>query len=93
MTREEAKGHIRNAVTSGCLWRTDHCREQMQRRCVDMEDIHQALVWGEVQSLELDPQHGNWKCEVNGPDLEDDTLTVQLAIDSVGNAVVVITVY
>ena len=49
-------------------------------------------MWGDIKAVKKDAQHSNWKCEVEGKDLEDDILTVQAAV-SEDEKTIIITVY
>ena len=92
MDNQLAREIIREVAKLGCILPSRHCREQMQARNVDMQDIMQVLVWGEVSDIREDKNHQNWKCMVTGLDCDGDNLVVQVAI-SEERRIFLITVY
>lgn len=92
MDKDRAKEVIREVARFGNILLTDHCRKKMQERNVSIQDILYVLMWGDVQEIKRDTEHSNWKCEIQGKDLDDDILTVQAAV-SENERTIVITVY
>ena len=52
MTKKEAKDCIREFAKNGCIQPTNHCRERMQERQINMDDILNVLMWGDVVDLQ-----------------------------------------
>ena len=92
MNKDRAKEVIREVAKVGNILLTDHCRTKMRERNVSTQDVLYVLMWGDVQEIKKDAEHNNWKCEIQGKDLEDDILTVQAAV-SEDERTIVITVY
>ena len=65
----------------------------MRERNVTTDDFLYVLMWGQVQSVENNTETGHWKCEVNGNDIDGDSLTLQVAIDESRQRVICITVF
>ena len=93
MDRDQAKTLIRRLANQGCVGFSGHCQDSMGERNVNSDDFLQVLIWGEVLSVEKNNNTGHWKCEVNGKDVDGDDLTLQVAIDEVGQRVICVTVY
>lgn len=92
MNKDRAKEVIREVAKYGCIVTTKHCRDQMKVRNASMEDILHVLMWGDIKTVEKDIKHNNWKCKIEGKDLEDDILTIQAAVNE-DERTIVITVY
>lgn len=92
MNKDQAKEIIRKLAKYGCILITNHCRAQMRKRNVTTDDILHVLMWGDIKTVQKDAKYSNWKCEVEGKDLEDDVLTVQAAV-SEDERTIIITVY
>ena len=58
-----------------------------------MDDVLYVMTWGEVTEIENDRRAGNYKCTVEGPDIEGQDLVLKLALDEHRYSVVCITVY
>jgi len=65
----------------------------MKERDVATEDILNVLMWGSVSGLEENKEFQNWKCVVEGHDLDGEKLTVVTAISDEENSILCITVY
>lgn len=92
MDRNQAREKIRDLAKLGCIVTSRHCRARMRKRNVTTEDILYVLMWGDIINIEKDTEYNNWKCEVEGKDLDDDMLTVQAAV-SEDNRTIIITIY
>ncbi len=87
-----AKEFIRDQVTEGRLRYSRHIRERMEERNVIMADLLNVLCGGEVSAPTWDEAYGNWTCRVKGIDLDEEELTVVVALDDVQKMIVCITV-
>ncbi len=58
-----------------------------------MDDVLWVIMWGELKGLEKDSEHNNWKCTISGKDIEEDDLTVIMALDEETETVIGITVF
>jgi len=92
MNKDQAKEILRKLAKHGHIITCNHCRTQMRERNVTTEDILYVLMWGKIKNIERDTKHINWKCEVEGKDLNDDILTVQVGV-SENERAIMITVY
>ncbi len=92
MDRNQAKEILKRFAIHGCIVTTKHCRDRMLDRGVTTEDILHALMWGNIKNIERDTEHNNWKCVIEGKDLENEILTVQAAV-SEDERTIIITVY
>ena len=93
MNRDQAKTLIRRLANQGCVAFSRHCRDSMADRNVNSDDFLQVLMWGAVLSVKKNSKTGHWKCEISGKDVDGDHLTLQIAIDEVGQRVICVTVY
>lgn len=93
MNKEQARRLVRQIAKTGWLRRTEHCRRRMQERNVTMDDMLQALLWGEVCDLKANPGRQGWECLVRGQDLEQEPLTVKVVILESDFALLCITVH
>jgi len=93
MTIEQAKRLLREIAKSRWVRVTEHCGQRMRERNVTIEDMLQALLWGEVRELERSPGRENWTCTVSGFDLEEEPLVVKVAILEADFALLCITVH
>ena len=80
MDKNKARNLLREFVKIGCVAFSSHCRLRMLERNVYADDILNVLMWGKVKNVHRDTQHQNWKCEVEGKDLDDENLTIQAAV-------------
>ncbi len=92
MDINQAREVLRRLARQGCIIISNHCRAQMEKRNVIMDDILHVLMWGNIKKIEKNTKHNNWKIEVEGQDLDDDQLTVQAAVNE-DERTIVITVY
>jgi hypothetical protein len=77
---QEIKGQIRRIAQRGeeGIALTRHCKEQMEKREVDIIDISNVLNWGEVAH---DPsENADMKFKVRGEDLEGEPLCVVIIL-------------
>lgn len=65
----------------------------MKERDVIVDDILYVIMWGEVTSVEKDLNRNNWKCYIQGKDIEGDNLTIIAGINQNGGYISCITVY
>jgi Domain of unknown function (DUF4258) len=93
MDIQKAQQIIRNISKTGFVATSRHCRERMLERNVIMDDILNVLLWGNVNDLEENQDSGEWKCKVEGMDLDDDELTLIVAFDVSDQSVLCVTVY
>lgn len=70
-----------------------HCRQRMLKRGISMDDILNALFWGEIIHVEHDPERHEWQVEVKGNDLDGDELVFHGAFYDLDDDVICITVY
>jgi predicted hotdog family 3-hydroxylacyl-ACP dehydratase len=92
MDNQRTREIIREVARLGFILPSRHCRQKMLMRNVDMQDILQALMWGQVSDIREDENHQNWKCTVTGADCDGDSLVVQVAISD-ERSIFLITVY
>lgn len=93
MDEKEARRLIREIAKLGWVRATRHCLARMAERNVTMDDLLQALLWGEVCELETNVDYQNWACLVRGMDLEEEPLVVKVAILVEESALLCITVH
>ena len=93
MNKEEAKAYIRRLANEGSVGFTNHCSAQMTGRNVTTDDFLQVLMWGNVLSVDKDLKTGDWKCKIEGKDIDGDTLRLIGAIDDYQGMVVCVTVF
>ena len=79
MNKQDAKSLLKK-LTRSCINISEHCKQRMSERDVTIHDILHVIMWGSVKTIEKDSKYGNWKCTVQGEDIEGDKLTVILAI-------------
>ncbi len=91
MKKVEAREVLRDIARFGTVGLSDHCRERMKDRNVDMDDILQVLLWGEITDIERADSDA-WRCTVKGNDIEGDELTFIAALNT-RTRLVCITVY
>lgn len=90
MDNAEAEGILKERSKS-CVHIRNHCKERMAERNITMDDIRYVIQWGKVIKVERSSEHENWKCTIQGKDIEGDELTVIAAI--LEDAVMCITVF
>lgn len=82
LTCEEAKEKILAILEDGEVISTYHySRERKNLRNAHKEDVLYVLETGEIKRIpEWDATHQNWVCNVEGFDIDGDTLIVVTAI-------------
>lgn len=93
MNIHQAKTLLRGFAKTGIIRTSQHCRDRMKERDVTTEDILNVLMRGSVSELEENKEFQNWKCVVEGHDLDGEKLTVVTAISDEENSILCITVY
>lgn len=93
MNKEQAQAYIRRLANQGRVGFTEHCSNQMAGRTVTTDDFLQVLMWGDVLSVEKDSKSGDWKCKIEGKDIDGDALSLVLAIDDYEGRIICITVF
>jgi Domain of unknown function (DUF4258) len=86
------QGLIRETARFGTVITTSHCRQRMVERSAQMDDMLNVLLWGNVYDLEEQPEQNEWKCKMDGEDLDGDKLTLIVAV-VVHQHVLIVTVY
>jgi len=74
MTKEDVKKCLREYAQYGCIQPSNHCREKMEERNINMDDIFNVLFWGEVETVDYNPDHDSWNCRVSGEDIDGEKL-------------------
>jgi len=92
MNKGQAKTLLRH-YAPGCIKFSNHCRDRMIERNVTVDDILYVIMWGDVVELEKDEEHQNWKCKVQGVDVDGNELAFVTAIDENEHSVLCITVF
>ena len=92
MDKSSARETIRDIARHGCFAFTNHCRDRMIERNVNADDILNVFMWGEIKEIKEGPEQRNWKCKIEGKDLDDHPLTLQAAVIE-NQRTIVITVY
>ncbi|MDA3787845.1 MAG: DUF4258 domain-containing protein [Desulfobacula sp.] len=93
MTKDEAEKCLREIAKYGCIQPSKHCRERMQERQINMDDILYVLLWGNVIGIEYNKDHHSWQCKVRGKDIDGESLVFVAGIYEDCQAVRCITVY
>lgn len=77
---QEIKNHLRRIAQRGGrgIALTKHCRERMEERGVDINDILKVLNWGEV--IHDPDENSDIKFKVLGDDLEGEPLCVVIIL-------------
>ena len=79
MDKAKAKDTLRNISRYGNIATTKHTRQRMLQRGVSLDDIRYVLEWGKITKLREDTKRNNWKCQIQGKDLDEDELVIQAA--------------
>ena len=92
MTEDEIKDCLLDFAQNGIFQPLPHCARQMRLRNVYFEDIINVFQFGTITNHGFDRKYQNWKCEVEGHDLDGDGLNVMAAVDEDCYKVLCITV-
>lgn len=65
----------------------------MAARNATMDDYLYVINWGEIVSVEEDPEQHNHKCKITGKDIDGEDLTLVVALLEKEPAVLCITVH
>jgi hypothetical protein len=94
MDDQEVKVYIRNYLKlKGSITILKHCRERMTQRNVTIDDMLYVLNWGRITDLRWDDARQNYKCRVEGADIDGDDLVFIAAIDTDRNEVICVTIF
>jgi len=93
MTKDEAKKCLRDYAQYGYIQLRTHCKERMVERGVNMDDVLNVLLWGEIKEIRHNKDHDSWECKVKGKDIDGDDLVFIAGIYEGCNTVRCITVY
>lgn len=93
MTQDEAEKCLRRIAKYGYIQPSKHCRERMQDRHINMDDILYVLLWGKVIDIEYNKKHNSWQCKVKGNDIDGEPLVFVAGIYENCHTVRCITVY
>jgi uncharacterized OsmC-like protein len=90
--KERIKAQLREIVRNGCIVTTNHFRERMAERGVVLDDVTFVISWGEVTKKKYDPMFENYEYTIKGVDIDDEEISLILAIDKQGDSIYLITV-
>jgi hypothetical protein len=94
LSSAEAEAKIQNIISQGGkIILSAHCKnESMKNRNVIFDDIKNALLNGKVIDSEWSDNFKNWKYEVEGTDLEGDTLNCVTVFFDATFSILIVTV-
>jgi hypothetical protein len=93
MNKQKAKRLLRSIALDKCLSFSLHCRKRMSERGVTADDFLNVLFWGKVTEVSKSEEHDNFRCTVEGKDLDGDALVLRVAILEKDNSILCITVF
>jgi len=94
MTKDEARTCFRDYVQyGGCIQTSNHCRDRMLERNINMDDMLNVLHWGEIETIEYDENHDSWKCKLKGKDIDGNELIFLTALYEPCHTVKCVTVF
>lgn len=83
LSPKDAQLKIREILKRGCVTPSFHCREQMEKRNYDVNDLEHILEKGVIKKEpEYDIKHGHWKYRVEGKAIDGDEAIAVTAIIS-----------
>lgn len=65
----------------------------MAQRNVTTDDMLHVLNWGRITDLLWDDDRQNYKCRIEGADIDGDELVFIAAIDTIGHEVICVTIF
>ena len=87
MTKYEIKNILLSAAHY--IGTTNHCRKQMLKRNVNMDDILKIVREGNITNIKENPDHNNWECKVSGKDYDNEKLTAIVAVNKGENSIII----
>lgn len=92
---EKATAEVRRMYLEGCpLVQTRHFRQELGKANATMQDAENVLENGYVlRPAEWKKEHRSWHYAVTGTDIEEEPLTVVVAIDDEGFRLVLVTAW
>jgi hypothetical protein len=93
-SKAEALRIIQRILKDGILFFTQHCKDRMIIRDVQMQDIVYVLKNGKItREPERHQATGNWIYNVEGKSLEDEILTIPVDIDEEQTMIRLLTIF
>ncbi len=94
LSLDEARRKIREILQGhGTVWPISHCKDRMDERRVQMDDISYCLFWGNVDYGREPGDRENNVFRVSHTDIEDEPLTVVVQIDTRISQLICLTVF
>ncbi len=90
----EATRIIKEYARNKSIRNTTHAKKRMAERSITMQDLLCVFRNGRVgKTPELDVKTNRWKYKITGNGIDDNDLTVVVAIDTKSKYIVIITVF
>jgi hypothetical protein len=73
---------IQRLVEEGNITISRHMKVRMRQRHFEMADVFNVFEYGQVKRApQWNPEYHNWEYDVEGIDIEGESLTIRVAID------------
>ena len=71
-----------------------HLVQQARKRSFSLDEVRHVIYCGRVTGhIEAGREHGEWRCRIEGEDVEGDPLRVTVAVNEVDNQIIIITAW